>query len=130
MNERKDTNIWAGITSDEPIALRNWLESIGFTPGILVEGDGDGEVMHSEMLWPDGGRVMIHSANKTDKTFHTPVGSGNLYVVVTDPDAVYARASELGARVVRDMAEEDYGSRGFSIADPEGNVWSFGTYAG
>ncbi len=28
------------------------------------------------------------------------------------------------------MREEDYGSRGFSIADPEGNIWSVGTYAG
>jgi uncharacterized glyoxalase superfamily protein PhnB len=28
------------------------------------------------------------------------------------------------------MREEDYGSRGFSIADPDGNVWSFGTYSG
>ncbi|BDH56885.1 hypothetical protein MTP03_18240 [Tsukamurella sp. PLM1] len=53
-----------------------------------------------------------------------------MYVVVHDPDAVYARAQELGARLVREMREEDYGSRGFTVADPEGNTWSFGTYAG
>jgi uncharacterized glyoxalase superfamily protein PhnB len=35
-----------------------------------------------------------------------------------------------GATVVREMREEDYGSRGFSVADPEGNVWSIGTYRG
>ncbi len=28
------------------------------------------------------------------------------------------------------MEETDYGSRGFSVADVEGNRWSFGTYAG
>jgi uncharacterized glyoxalase superfamily protein PhnB len=28
------------------------------------------------------------------------------------------------------MEDTDYGSRGFSIADEEGNRWSFGTYAG
>ncbi len=127
---RKDTNIWPGLTYDDPLAAREWLRRLGFEEGILVEGDGDGEVIHSEMLWPEGGRVMIHSANKKDATFSTPTGTGNLYVVVTDPDAVYARATELGARMLRDMAEEDYGSRGFSIADPEGNSWSFGTYAG
>ncbi|MGV7813203.1 VOC family protein, partial [Mycobacterium kansasii] len=65
-----------------------------------------------------------------DATFSTPRGSGSVYVVVTDPDAVYARAQELGARLVREMREEDYGSKGFSVADPEGNTWSFGTYAG
>ncbi|MGB3697848.1 MAG: VOC family protein [Gordonia sp. (in: high G+C Gram-positive bacteria)] len=130
MNERTDTNIWPGLTYHDPLAQRAWLASLGFTEGILVEGDADGEVIHSEMLWPDGGRVMISSASRADKTFVTPTGAGNVYVVVLDPDAVYARATALGARLVRDMAEEDYGSRGFSIADPEGNSWSFGTYAG
>lgn len=130
MNTRTDTNIWPGITCDDALAERDWLESLGFDPGILVEGDGDGEVIHSEMLWPDGGRVMIHSTCKTDTTFTTPAGSASVYVVVTDPDAVYAKAQAAGARLVRDMAEEDYGSRGFSVADPEGNTWSFGTYAG
>jgi uncharacterized glyoxalase superfamily protein PhnB len=28
------------------------------------------------------------------------------------------------------MSETDYGSRGFSVKDAEGNRWSFGTYAG
>jgi uncharacterized glyoxalase superfamily protein PhnB len=28
------------------------------------------------------------------------------------------------------MREEDYGSRGFTVADPEGNFWSIGTYRG
>jgi uncharacterized glyoxalase superfamily protein PhnB len=31
---------------------------------------------------------------------------------------------------VRGLRDEDYGSRGFSVLDPEGNIWSFGTYAG
>lgn len=130
MTENKDMNIWAGLTCTDPLALRAWLEKLGFVPGILVEGDGDGEVMHSEMLWPEGGRVMIASANKADGTFNRPVGCGNLYVVVTDPDAVFARAQSIGATLVRGMEDADYGSRGFSIADPEGNLWSFGTYAG
>lgn len=130
MNTRKDVNIWPGITCDDALAARRWLEAIGFEPGILVEGDGPGEVMHSEMLWPEGGRVMIHSSCKQADKFTQPRGSGSVYVVVDDPDAVYAKARDLDATLVRDMADEDYGSRGFSVADPEGNVWSFGTYAG
>ena len=27
------------------------------------------------------------------------------------------------------LTDTDYGSRDFSARDPEGNVWSFGTYA-
>ncbi len=127
MNENKDSNIWPGLNYLDPLAARDWLTRLGFTPGILVEGDGEREVQHSEMIWPEGGRVMISSAGHFGPS---ATGVGNIYVVVTDPDAVYAAATELGATLVRDMAEEDYGSRGFSIVDPEGNVWSFGTYAG
>lgn len=58
------------------------------------------------------------------------MGAASLYLVCDDPDALYARAEKAGARIVREMRDEDYGSRGFSAADPEGNLWSFGTYAG
>ena len=27
-----------------------------------------------------------------------------------------------------EIIDTDYGSRDFSVRDPEGNVWSFGTY--
>jgi uncharacterized glyoxalase superfamily protein PhnB len=29
---------------------------------------------------------------------------------------------------VLDLKDEDYGSRGYTTRDPEGNLWSFGTY--
>jgi uncharacterized glyoxalase superfamily protein PhnB len=57
-------------------------------------------------------------------------GTGSTYVVVDDPDAAYARATTAGARVVRDLKDEDYGGRGFTVSDPEGNLWSFGSYPG
>jgi uncharacterized glyoxalase superfamily protein PhnB len=46
------------------------------------------------------------------------------------PDALFARATAAGAEVVRGLKDEDYGSRGFTVRDPEGNHWSFGTYRG
>lgn len=126
---RGDHNIWPGLTYDDPLAARSWLGSLGFREGVLVAGD-DGSVHHSEMIWPEGGRVMISSAGKADPKFSSPRGSGSVYVVVDDPDAVFARARDLGAQVVREMEDTDYGSRGFSVTDAEGNRWSFGTYAG
>ncbi|MCW2766084.1 MAG: hypothetical protein JWO11_2043, partial [Nocardioides sp.] len=33
-----------------------------------------------------------------------------------------------GASVVREMVDQDYGGRGGSVLDPEGNHWSFGDY--
>lgn len=129
MSDRTDHNVWPGLAYDDAPAARAWLAALGFTEGILVPGDGPGEIQHSEMIWPEGGRVMVHSRGDGGD-FDTPTGSGNCYVVTADPDTVYKRARELGARFVRELADTDYGSRGFSVADAEGNSWSFGTYAG
>jgi uncharacterized glyoxalase superfamily protein PhnB len=38
------------------------------------------------------------------------------------------RARANGAEIVRELTDEDYGSRGYTARDPEGNLWSFGTY--
>jgi hypothetical protein len=53
-----------------------------------------------------------------------------VYIDCDDPGALFDRAVASGAEVVRGLKEEDYGSRGFTVRDPEGNLWSFGTYDG
>lgn len=74
---------------------------------------------------------MFGTAGKDDSPFgqRTP-GNDSVYVVCDDPDTLFKRAVAAGAEVVRDLADADYGSRGFTVRDPEGNLWSFGTYAG
>jgi uncharacterized glyoxalase superfamily protein PhnB len=36
---------------------------------------------------------------------------------------------QAGAEIVMPPTDQDCGSRDFTARDPEGNVWSFGTYA-
>lgn len=117
---------------DDPPAARKWLVSLGFQEGILVPSEDGNGVHHSEMLWPEGGRVMVSSrgGSEAETDFDVAKGAASVYVVVDHPDDVWTRAQELDAPVVRPMEETDYGSCGFSIKDPEGNRWSFGTYAG
>ena len=50
------------------------------------------------------------------------------YVIVTDADAIYARAKAAGAGIAIEIKDEDYGGRGFSCYDLEGHLWNFGTY--
>ena len=58
-------------------------------------------------------------------------GPSSLHVVTADPDAVMVRARALGARVVPDLVDQTaYASRDFAVADPDGNHWTFATFAG
>jgi uncharacterized glyoxalase superfamily protein PhnB len=47
--------------------------------------------------------------------------------VIDDPGADH-RARAAGARIVRALTSEPYGSPGYSARDLEGNLRSFGTY--
>lgn len=125
-----DHNIWPGLTYDDALAAREWMRGLGFDEGHCYPDEKDPSLVHhSEMLWPEGGRVMV-SSRARDSKFAGDRGAQSLYVVCDDPDAAFAKAEQLGAEVVQGLRDEDYGSRGFSIRDVEGNIWSFGTYAG
>jgi uncharacterized glyoxalase superfamily protein PhnB len=56
----------------------------------------------------------------------------NVWVGLSYEDPLAAREwlRALGAVVQRPLEETEYGSRGFSVVDPERTSWSFGTYAG
>jgi uncharacterized glyoxalase superfamily protein PhnB len=124
--------VWPTFRAADARALIRFLvEAFGFQETV-VYGEGD-HVDHAELAWPLGGGIMFGSAPKeiTDQD-DWPLRPGTLgtYTVTDDPDALYARAKAAGARIVRELNDTDYGSREFTAADPEGNRWSFGTYAG
>ena len=49
------------------------------------------------------------------------------YFVVDDADHHHRNAKAFGAEIL-DIRQYDLGGRGYSCRDPEGHVWSFGTY--
>jgi uncharacterized glyoxalase superfamily protein PhnB len=57
-------------------------------------------------------------------------GTAGAYVVTADVDALHARAVAAGAEILEGPVDREYGSRDFIARDPEGNLWSFGTYPG
>lgn len=93
--------------------------------------EANGRVQHAELRFPEGGGVMLGTADPDGTEFkRLPVGAACLYVVTDQPDALHARAVAAGAEIIRPLTDQDYGSREFSARDPEGNLWSFGTYRG
>ena len=101
-----------------------WLtEAFGLTEHVVYRGD-DGTIAHAELSWRGEPAIMMGSSDE----LNTPAGNGAIYLVVEDPDAHHARAVAAGAEIVRPLTDQDYGSRGYSARDLEGNVWDFGTY--
>lgn len=96
----------------------------------------DGSIAHAQLTL-DGGMVMLGSVGKVPtewgKLIRQPdelggVETQSAYVCVHDADTVYARAKAAGAAIVIAIKDEDYGGRGFSCRDPEGHLWSIGSY--
>ena len=52
----------------------------------------------------------------------------SIYVVVDDVAAHATQARAAGAEILREPAEQDYGGSDYTVRDPEGNIWSFGSY--
>jgi uncharacterized glyoxalase superfamily protein PhnB len=108
-------------------AAIDWLgRAFGFETLAVHPPEGD-QVAHAELAL-DGAVIMLGSEGAGDPSVHRPAGTGATYVACDDVDARFERAVAAGAEVVRPLNETDYGSREFSVRDPEGNVWSFGTY--
>jgi uncharacterized glyoxalase superfamily protein PhnB len=79
-------------------------------------------IMLSSVFDTEYGRLIRQPGDK-DKTV-----TQSAYLVVNDADLVYGRALEAGAHILLDIKDEDYGGRGFTCRDPEGHLWSIGTY--
>jgi uncharacterized glyoxalase superfamily protein PhnB len=125
------TTVWPTLVyGDARAAIRFLVDAFGFEVTALHPPEGDEPVQHAELRWPDGGGVMLGSVREGGVLDGLPPGTGSVYVVVTDPDSLFARATAAGATVVRAPRDEDYGSRDFVVRDPEGVFWCFGTYAG
>ncbi len=72
---------------------------------------------------------MLGSTSEGDPVFNQGAGQTSVYLVVDEPDPLFRRAQAAGAEIVMEPTDQDYGSRDFVARDPEGNLWSFGTYA-
>lgn len=125
----RQPGIWASVVSHDAPGLRDWLLALGFTEDLMIRGERNDSIHHCQLDWPDGGRVLLSSTDERP----TPCrpGTNSLHVVTTDPDAVMRRALLIHATVVQPIMDQtDYPSRDFTVEDPDGNHWTFATFAG
>ena len=111
-----------------------WLEqAFDFKPQAVY---ADGAIVYHAQLVYGGGMVMLGSVDNGGEWGKLVVQPDEIdgretqspCVIVDDPDAHYARAVAAGAKVVIDIADQDYGGRGYACRDLEGHLWWFGSY--
>jgi len=118
---------------DAPAAIEWLCRAFGFEKHAVYPGP-DNTIGHAELKL-GGGMIMLGSS-KDDahaSRFKSPDEVGGIetrgaYIIVNDADAVYTKAKAEGGVIVREIQNTDYGSREFTVKDPEGHSWSVGTY--
>jgi uncharacterized glyoxalase superfamily protein PhnB len=119
--------VWPTLRARDARALIHFLVDVVGFDETAVYGEGD-VVHHAQLSWPLGGGIMLGS--ERDDTWALRAGTFGAYVVADDIDGLYQRVTAAGADIIRKPEDTDYGSREFALRDPEGNLWSFGTYRG
>jgi uncharacterized glyoxalase superfamily protein PhnB len=117
------------------LAAIDWLcRAFGFEKHVVYAGE-DGVVHHAQLTFGNGMIMLgsVDNANEWGRPIAQPDEIGGretqcACVIVADADAHYARAKAAGAAIVDELAQQDYGGKGYSCRDPEGHLWWFGSY--
>ena len=131
----------AGSTVIPSLRYRNapaaidWLcRAFGFSRHLVIENP-DGTIAHAELSL--GRSMVMLGSTKTDGPLAEYMAqpdeiggrqTGVIYLVVEDCDPVYAAVQAAGAELVLPLHEPDYGGKAFLCRDPEGFLWSVGSY--
>jgi uncharacterized glyoxalase superfamily protein PhnB len=117
---------------DPKAAIEFLCTALGFEKHAVYEEGG--EVVHAQLVFGNGmvmlgpvhdgefGRMMIQPDETEGRV------TQSICVIVDDVDAHCHKATANGARIVFAPKDESYGGRSYTCADPEGHLWTFGSY--
>lgn len=134
MSHASKGNIIPGMRYRDAPAAIDWLcRAFGFSRHLVVP-DEDGGIAHAQLVLGNG-MIMLGSyrdEGEYDRLVRLPDDAGGstqaAYIVIEDIENHYQRAVGAGARVVYELAYQDYGGKLYSVLDPEGHLWNFGSY--
>ena len=120
--------VYPGLQYADADAGMKWLEDVLGCKRREDHRDDDGNVVHAEVEFQSA-VLMLSSAGVGREPFRSlPAGGHLVYIAIDEVDALYDHVREAGGDIALEITDTDYGSRDFTVRDPEGNLWAFGTY--
>ena len=118
---------------DTEAALRFLTEVFGLTQHAVYRDDA-GAIIHAQLMHA-GGMVMVGPAGGGvfDSHLTHPSETGGratvtVYLVEHRIGALYEQVRQGGAAILIPLKDEDHGGQSFTATDPEGHIWTFGSY--
>jgi uncharacterized glyoxalase superfamily protein PhnB len=101
--------------SDVEASAKYYIEKLGFTI----------EFKYNDMIGLEYGPVLVYlSGPKQD--VKKASGQGSIYIFCDEVDNYYKDVSKKGAHIIVSLEARDYDMRDFAVADPDGNLLTFG----
>ncbi len=113
-----------------------WLVAVlGFREHSVYR-DKSGVVEHAELLFGEGGMLMLGTAGRNPETAAWNAlpreldgkSTGGVYLIVPDCTPVWERAQAAATEVLMPLRTMDYGGQAFTVRDMDGHIWSLGEY--
>lgn len=99
-----------------------YQEKLGFDLGFAMTGDG-GRMLHASVL---SGDVKLMLGYADPSAAEQRLGGGaELYIYADDVDEYFKRVRSAGAELTRDIEDQFWGDRTFTVTDPDGYVLTF-----
>ncbi len=121
------TAVTPGLQYRDAQAAIQWLvDVLGFRTAALFEDMG-GPVHYAQLVWRTGA-ISLSPREEAPRLPET--GPASIALTAEDRaavDALYERALAAGAEVLLPPEDTFYGNHGFTLRDPEGNLWHVGT---
>ena len=125
-----EQSIFAALRyKDADAAVEFLRKAFGFTE-VVAYRDDSGAVAHAQLAYGPTSVMLGQAGDGEYDRMVEGFGPVALYVVVDDPREHCATARAAGAEIVKEPHKQDYCSLDYLARDPEGNLWTFGTYGG
>jgi PhnB protein len=112
------------LYEDVESALSFLTRAFGFQETLRYP-DGAGSINHAEMRVGDGSIMMGDPGADYRNPRRLGTATVQIYIDVDDIDGLFQRATNAGAEVIEEPADQEFGERRFGVTDPEGHSWWF-----